>query len=53
MNKNLGDWCPYKDFKFCQESDPCTNCQIYIDTMPIPWDRKEEVMTDSPANNNA
>ena len=36
--ETFGNWCLYNDNKFCQERTPCTNCAVYYDTMPLPYD---------------
>ena len=37
-HETFGDWCPYKDTVFCQEREPCVNCAIYYEDMPLPYD---------------
>ena len=43
--ETFGQWCPYKGTLFCQEREDCEHCQVYYDTMPLPYLRKtmEEV----------
>jgi len=40
--ETFATWCPYSDV-FCQEREPCTNCNIYYKTMPVPERTLEEI----------
>lgn len=33
-----GKWCPYRRCLFCQEESGCLNCEVYYETMPVPYD---------------
>lgn len=36
-----GEFCPYTERPLlCQEEAGCLECQVYYDTMPLPYDGK-------------
>ena len=37
--------CEYRKSLLCPEKEECVKCQVYADTMPIPWDIEQKSNT--------